>query len=80
MNALISFIPFISPVNFFQTWWYLLVIPLAFGVSVIYKAIRLPRMDAYWLQVWLMTGQIVLVMALLAIGIAVFIQLVVPII
>jgi hypothetical protein len=53
---------------------------LAFGVSVIYKAIRLPRMDAYWLQVWLMTGQIVLVMALLAIGIAVFIQLVVPII
>ncbi len=78
MIALLGFIPFVSPVNFFQTWWYLLIIPLAFGVSVIYKAIRLPRLDAYWFQVWLMTGQIVLVMLLIAVALALFVQLVVP--
>lgn len=80
MSSLLGFIPFVSPVNFFQTWWYLLLLPLAFGVSVIYKAIRLPRLDAYWLQVWLMTGQIVLVMVLLALALLIFVELIIPVI
>ena len=73
---LLAYIPFIHPINLFHDWWYLLLIPLAFGISIIYKALRLPTLDGFWPQVGIMTAQIVLAM----IGLAVFLVLIVAVV
>ena len=75
---MLAYIPFIQPINGLQEWWYLLLIPLSFGISVIYKSLRMPRLDRFWRQVAIMTTQIVLAMIALAIALAVFIQIVIP--
>jgi hypothetical protein len=50
--------PFLDPLNL-HSYWYLLLIPLAFGISVAYKAVRVHNMSRYWRQVLMMTVQIV---------------------
>ena len=77
MNWL-AWIPFLEPINWFHRWWYLLLIPLAFGISVAYKAIRVPALKGYWWQVGLMTTQIVLGVLGLGILVALFVQFGIP--
>ena len=78
MIMLATWIPFVIPMNWMQGVWYLLLIPLAFGISVIYKAIRVHDLATFWAQVWTMTLQIVLVIAALAILLVLFVRLVLP--
>ncbi len=78
MSPLLSYIPFIDPINALQSWWYLLLVPLSFGVTVIYRALRMPSLERYWRQVFLMTVQIVVAMIALAIVLVVLVQVVVP--
>jgi hypothetical protein len=75
---LLAYIPFITPIGLFHTWWYLLAIPLSFGIAMIYKALRLPRLDRYWRQVVMMTIQIVLAMIGLTLALILFVQVVIP--
>jgi len=75
---LLAYLPFLEPLPGVQRWWMLLLVPLAFGISVIYKALRMPSLDAFWRSVGVMTVQIVLGMAGLAIGFLVLVQVVVP--
>ena len=77
MNWL-AWIPFLEPLNWFHRWWYLLLIPLAFGISVAYKAIRVPTLKGDWWQVGLMTTQIVLGVLGLGILVALFVQFGIP--
>jgi hypothetical protein len=76
---MLSYIPFLDPLHFFQDWWYLLLIPLSFGISVIYKALRMPRLRRFWREVALMTTQIVLAMVGLAILLIVVVQVLIPV-
>jgi hypothetical protein len=78
MTVVLGYVPFIEPLNVFFVWWYLLLIPLSFGISVIYKAVRMPRLEGYWRQVATMTLQIVLAMIGLAICLGLFVQIVIP--
>ena len=39
---MIAYTPFIDPINGVHGWWYLLLVPLCFGISVIYRALKLP--------------------------------------
>lgn len=79
MTALLaSYIPLVSPANALFDVWYLLVIPLAFGISMIWKAVRLPRMAIYWRQVFIMTVQVILFTAVLAVVLVLFVQLALP--
>ena len=78
LAVLVAWVPFLQPINGLQPWWYVLLVPLSFGISVIYKALRLPRLDRFWRQVAIMTTQIILAMVALAIALAVFIQVVIP--
>ena len=55
MTSALAWIPFLEPINAFQTWWYLLLVPLAFGISVIYKALRLADLFPFWREVTIMT-------------------------
>ncbi len=75
---LVGYVPFVDPINVFHDWWYLLLIPLSFGISVIYRALKMRNLDRFWRAVAMMTVQIVLVMAALAMALVVLVQLVVP--
>ncbi len=75
---MMAWIPFLEPLNLFHQWWYLLLIPLAFGLSVAYKAIRVPNLRLYWRQVAVMTTQIVFGVAALGVLVALFVQFAIP--
>jgi ABC-type cobalamin transport system permease subunit len=66
--------------NTLQTWWYLLLIPMAFGISVIYKALNEDNFLSYWRSVLVMTTQVVLGISALAVGVGLFIQIVIPLV
>lgn len=78
MTTLLAWIPFIHPMNALQDWWYLLVIPLALGISVIYKAMRMPRLDEFWRQTTVMTLQIIIAMIALAVCLTLLVQVILP--
>lgn len=69
--------PFLDPLDLHGAWW-LFIIPLALGISVTYKAVRLPTLDRYWRSVALMTAQIIGVMILLGIASFLFVGRVMP--
>ena len=78
MNGLLAYIPFLHPINALHDFWYLLVLPLSFGISVIYKAMRMPNLETFWRQVAIMTAQIVVSMAGMAVVLVVLFQLLIP--
>jgi hypothetical protein len=75
---LLSYIPLIDPIEAFQNWWYLLLLPLSFGISVIYKALRMTSLEGFWSQVTVMTTQIVLGMIALAVCLVLLVQVLIP--
>jgi hypothetical protein len=78
VSALVAYIPFLEPLQAAQGWWYLLVVPLAFGISVIYKALRVSRLETFWRQVAMMTTQILIAMVALALALAILVEVVIP--
>ncbi len=75
---MLGYVPFLDPINVFHDWWYLLIIPLSFGIAAIYRALKMAELDGYWRSVATMTVQIVIVMAALALGLVLWVQLVIP--
>lgn len=73
-----AYVPFKMPFNAAFDWWYLLIIPLAFGIALIYKATRVADLRHIWRQTLLMTVQIVLAMVALAVALAIFILVLIP--
>jgi hypothetical protein len=71
--------PFIDPIDAHRTW-FMLLIPMAFFISMVYKAVRLPDLASYWRQVIVMTVQIILGIIALGAGIFLFIQYIAPLI
>jgi hypothetical protein len=74
----LAYIPFIEPLNIVHTWWYLLLIPLAFGISVIYKALRVLEFETFWRQVVVMTAQVVAAMIALALALVFLVEWLIP--
>lgn len=74
----IGWIPFLEPLNAAQTWWYVLIIPMAIGISMMYRAIRDTSYAHYWRSVLITSIQIVGCIALIAIGVGLWVQLVIP--
>lgn len=72
-----SYRPFLDPIEL-HGHWYLLLIPLAFGVSMAYKAVRVKVMDHYWRNVLAMTVQVVLGMLLLGLASYFLVELFAP--
>lgn len=78
MTYFAAYIPFLHPINWFQEWWYLLLLPLSFGISVIYRAVRMPSLEKFWRRVFVLNCQIVLAMIVLAIGLVLAVQIAIP--
>lgn len=74
VESVIAWRPFLEPMNAHGVWFVLLV-PLAFGMSVAYKAVRTRRLSRYWREVVVMTAQIV--SGMIGLGLAAYIFLVV---
>ena len=65
--------PFIDPIGVTSEFWWALLVPLAFGVAVAYKAVRIEDLKHYWTQVLIMTVQIVV--AIVGLGLATYLFL-----
>lgn len=68
--------PFIDPLDLHNVWWFTLI-PLALGISMAYKAVRLEDLSRFWTQALLMTVQVVAGMIGLAIAAYVVVELIV---
>lgn len=75
---MIAWIPILEPMHSAQTWWYLAVIPLSLGLSIVYKAMRVGEMSGYWREVAVMTIQIIAAAIIMGVGLNLFVQLVIP--
>ena len=75
---MIAWITFLEPMNAMQSLWYLLLIPMAFGIAVVYRSLRERSYTTYWRSVLVMTGQIVVGIIALAITLGFFVQQVIP--
>ncbi len=76
--SLLAYTPFIDPLPAAYELWWLSAIPLLFGISMIYKAYRMPVLDGYWRQVGVMTAQILVAMILFAVSLSVLVVWIVP--
>ena len=74
----LAWTPFLEPMNALQPAWYLLLLPLVFGIAVIYRAIREENYSVYWRSVAIMTGQVVLGIVAIALALGLFVQFVIP--
>ena len=59
-------------------YWPFLLIPLALGISIAYKAVRVGSLEAYFKSVLIMTTQIVLAMIAMGVAAYLFIWFVIP--
>lgn len=75
---LIAWIPFLEPVSGLGGAWWLLSIPLIFGISTSYKAIRAGQLDRFWLQVSWFSARVLLIMVALALALFVLVRIVLP--
>lgn len=78
MTALLGYTPFLTPLNAIQPFWYLLAIPFAFLISMIWKAIRVRDMDLYWRHVTVMATLIVVGLLALAIVLTLLVEVGIP--
>ena len=76
--TMVAYIPFLDPINVFHEWWFALLIPMSFGISVIYRALKLPSLEHYWRAVMTMTAQIVLVMVALGFALVIVVVQIIP--
>ncbi len=72
-SVLLAWRPFLDPLDVHNTWW-IFLIPMAFGISVVYRAARLRSLDRYWRSVLAMTFQIVMGMVLLGVASYLFVM------
>lgn len=77
-GTILGYVPFITPIAFFHTWWYLLLPVIACGIAIIYKAMYLQSLEHFWRKVLVMTVQITLGIIGLAILLSIVVTVVIP--
>ncbi len=70
LGLTLSYRPFLDPINAYDAW-YLLLLPLALGISLAYKAVRVKSMADFPRHVIVMTMQIII--AMISLGVASFV-------
>jgi len=77
MAVLLAYRPFIDPIDA-HGWWFLLLLPMAFFVSLAYKAVRVPDLKDLARNTLVMSVQITLAMIGLGFAFYMFVQYVLP--
>ena len=78
LGLLIAWLPFRQPMPGVQDHWLWLLPILVLGISMMYKAIRTTDLSRWPREVLIMTGQVLLAFAGLAVGLFLLVQVVVP--
>ncbi len=78
MSALLAWTPFLEPLPGAQHWWWVLVLPMALGVALSYKAIRTKDLARYPRDVASMTLQIVAAVVGIAVGLHLLVVVLLP--
>jgi hypothetical protein len=78
VSPILGWKPFLQPAPNAQHWWWLLLIPMAFGVSLAYKAIRVDDLGQLPRETLRMAAQIVFGMVGLAVALYVLVILILP--
>ncbi len=73
-GLVLSWRPFLDPIDAFHVYWWALLVPLSLGVAVVYKAVRLRSLDHYVRHVFVLTTQIVAAMIALGIAVHLFVE------
>jgi hypothetical protein len=76
---MLAYTPFLDPIDAHR-WWFLLLIPMAIGLSVVYKAVRMASLERYWRHVASMTMGIIAGIILLGAAMYVLIEWIMPLI
>ena len=74
-----GWIPLLEPLPGVQASWLWLLPILIFGISMMYKAVRVADLATYWREVGIMTLQVLLAFLGLAVGIFILVQWIVPV-
>lgn len=78
----LAYVPFLDPMPGVTHFWWILIVPLAFGVAMSWKAVRGPSLakglGVYWKAVATMTVQVVLAVAGIAAGLFILVQWLLP--
>ena len=77
----LAYRPFLDPIPGVAHWWWLTIIPLAFFISMTYKAVRINSLDnmrRYWRKVAVMTLQVIALMLALAAGLHIVVEFIAP--
>jgi hypothetical protein len=83
VNLLLSIRPFIDPIDpvfDVHTYWWVMLVPVCFFISMTWKALRVSDLSTYWRQVIIMTGQGILGIVGLALGLQIVVRWVLPLI
>lgn len=75
---IIGWTPLLQPLPGVQQHWLWLLPVLIVGIAMMYKAIRVERVERWWREVMMMTIQVMLAFAGFAIGLGIVVQVLVP--
>ncbi len=82
LSSFLAYTPFLDPLPGVTHFWWALVVPLAFGVAMSWKAVRGPSLAnglaGYWKAVVTMVTQVLLAVVGIAAGLFILVQLVLP--
>lgn len=78
MSALVAWVPFLQPITALGNAWWLLMVPLVFGVAVVHRAVQDQSMDGYWGRVIRLTVKANAVLGSLALAIYLFVYFIIP--
>lgn len=78
IGSLLAWIPFAHPMPGVQQHWLWILPVLVLGIAMMYKAIRVDDLRRWPKEVGIMTAQVLLAFAGLAIGLFLLVQVIVP--
>ncbi len=77
--TIIAWIPFLQPAGVPENYWWVLMFPLVFGISIAYRATHDHSIDHFWYRVSLFTAKSILAMGSLALVLYLFVYWIIPI-
>ena len=78
-TPMIGWIPFLQPAGSLGNLWWLLMIPLIFGISIAYRATHDASIDQFWIRVFVFVTKSTLAMGSLALVMYLFVYWIIPI-
>ncbi len=78
LPTILAWTPILEPAPGAAQWWWALSIPMAFFLAMAYKATRVTDIADFWPSTLKMTAQILAAMVGIAVGLALLIQVLLP--